>query len=326
MEHIREDDAAIRAATADAHFPSLAGAIAHLTGDTSVLRSGPPVYDFFGDGQGGFPAERKAQIADVAVAAMVTLRDKGSEAFATATSPPIHEIMNFVAGADIPDRYVPFLLEQLGVESPDAVSVPDISRSRKYAFHVLIIGAGMSGILAAIHLSKADVPFTIVDKNADIGGTWFENAYPGCRVDNPNHMYSYSFAPNHDWPHHYSTQDALLAYFRGVADKYGVRERVRLNTEVVECAYDENRHMWNSRLRNADGSEALIESNAVVTAVGQLNRPKLPDNIKGVSSFKGTSFHSAQWDHSVDFRGKRVLVIGTGASAFQFVPTIARDV
>src|SRR5437868_2559335 len=325
MEHIREDDAAIRAATADAHFPSLAGAIAHLTGDTSVLRSGPPVYDFFGDGQGGFPAERKAQIADVAVAAMVTLRDKGSEAFATATSPPIHEIMNFVAGADIPDRYVPFLLEQLGVESPDAVSVPDISRSRKYAFHVLIIGAGMSGILAAIHLSKADVPFTIVDKNADIGGTWFENAYPGCRVDNPNHMYSYSFAPNHDWPHHYSTQDALLAYFRGVADKYGVRERVRLNTEVVECAYDENRHMWNSRLRNADGSEALIESNAVVTAVGQLNRPKLPD-IKGVSSFKGTSFHSAQWDHSVDFRGKRVLVIGAGASAFQFVPAIARDV
>src|SRR5690348_14057324 len=180
MEHVREDDAAIRAAMADAHFPSLAGAVAHLTGETNVLRSGPPVYDFFGDGQGGFPAERKAQIADLAVAAMATLRDKGSEAFATATSLPIHEIMNFVAGTNIPGRYVPFLLEQLGVQSADAVSgVPKIPRLRKYGFHVLIIGAGMSGNLAAIHLSKAGVPFTIVDKNADIGGTWFENAYPG---------------------------------------------------------------------------------------------------------------------------------------------------
>jgi len=161
-----------------------------------------------------------------------------------------------------------------------------------------------------------------VDKNADVGGTWFENAYPGCRVDNPNHMYSYSFAPNHDWPHHYSTRDALLAYFRGVADKHGVLARVHFKTEVLKCVYDESRHAWISRVRRPDGSESLIESNAVITAVGQLSRPKLPE-IKGIGSFRGMSFHSAQWDHSVDLRGKRVLVIGTGASAFQFVPAIA---
>jgi 4-hydroxyacetophenone monooxygenase len=191
--------------------------------------------------------------------------------------------------------------------------------------HVLIVGAGMSGILAAIHLRKAGIPFTIVEKNPDVGGTWFENTYPGCRVDNPNHMYSYSFAPNHDWPHHYSTRDALLAYFRDVADKNGVRELVRFNTEVVECAYDEHRHRWVSRLRTSDGSITLIESNAVITAVGQLNRPKLPD-IKGLGSFAGPSFHSAQWDHSIDLKARRVLVIGTGASAFQFVPAIAPEV
>jgi 4-hydroxyacetophenone monooxygenase len=324
---ISRSDEEIRAAIADAHLPSLAGAVARLTGDTGVLRSGPPVYDFFGDGQGGFPAERKAQIGEAALAALATLRDRGEDAFAMAPHAPIREILNFVAGADIPERYVPFLSEQLGLENSANIgdAVASLPEARKRAFHVLIIGAGMSGILAAIHLGKAGVSFTIVDKNADVGGTWFENAYPGCRVDNPNHMYSYSFAPNHDWPHHYSTQDALLIYFRGVADKHGVRARVRFNTEVVESVYDENRRVWVSRVRQPDGSEALIESNAVITAVGQLNRPKLPD-IKGVESFAGASFHSAQWDHAVDLKGKRVLVIGTGASAFQFVPAIAPDV
>ncbi|HEX3430670.1 MAG TPA: NAD(P)/FAD-dependent oxidoreductase [Rhizomicrobium sp.] len=323
---IRDDDAAIRAAIADAHFPSLAGAIAHLTGNADVLRAGRPVYDFFGDGQGGFSAQRKAQIADAALAVLRTLRDGGPDAFAAAPVLSTHDIMNFVGGADIPARYVPFLREQLGVESADPITVAmDAPELRRRGFHVLIVGAGMSGILAAIHLTKAGISFTIVDKNADVGGTWFENDYPGCRVDNPNHMYSYSFAPNHDWPHHYSTQDALLAYFREVADRYGVREKVRFNTEILECAYDENRRVWVSRARASDGGEALIESNAVITAVGQLNRPKLPD-IKGIESFAGASFHSAQWDHSVELDGRRVLVIGTGASAFQFVPAIAPNV
>ena len=325
MEPIRDDDSAIRAATKDAHFPSLAGAVAHLTGDLGIFREGRPAYDFFGDGQGGFSAARKAQICDSAVAAMAAIRDRGVDAFAAAKLPDVHHIMNFVAGADIPGRYVPFLLEQLGMESANelrhASKGPDSARR---AFHVLIVGAGMSGILAAIRLRKAGIPFTIVDKNADVGGTWFENVYPGCRVDNPNHMYSYSFAPNHDWPHHYSTQGALLAYFRGVADQHGVRAHVRFNTEVVECAYDERRQLWISRLRKADGSETSVESNAVISAVGQLNRPKLPD-VKGVGSFKGPSFHSAQWDHSINLVGKRVLVVGTGASAFQFVPAIAPD-
>jgi 4-hydroxyacetophenone monooxygenase len=324
---IREPDEEIRAAIADAHFPSLAGAVAHLTGDAAVLQTGRPAYDFFGDGQGGLSPERKSQIAEAAVAALTALRDKGANAFASAPRISVHEIMKFVGGAEIPDRYVPFLMEQLGIggENGIANAFADIPESGKRAFHVLIVGAGMSGILAAIHLRKAGIPFTIVDKNADVGGTWLENAYPGCRVDNPNHMYSYSFAPNHDWPHHYSTQDALLAYFRDVADRHGVRAQIRFNTEVLECVYHENRRRWISRVRKRDGSEDRIESNAVITAVGQLNRPKLPD-IKGIESFKGTSFHSAQWDHSVDLKGKRVLVIGTGASAFQFVPAIAPDV
>src|SRR5579864_407829 len=204
MEQITENDAAIREAIAAAHFPSLAGAVAHLTGDMGILRAGRPAYDFFGDGQGGFSPERKAEIGEAALAALARIRDAGGEAFAAARQPAIPEILSFVAGADIPDRYVPFLLEQLGIQAANTTATAsDIRDPRGRAFHVLIVGAGMSGILAAIHLGNAGIAYTIVEKNADVGGTWFENVYPGCRVDNPNHMYSYSFAPNHDWPHHY---------------------------------------------------------------------------------------------------------------------------
>ncbi len=325
---IHDDDLAIRAAIADAHYPSLAAALVHITGDLGLIHGGiAPVYEFFGDGQGGLSEAQKSQIANLAVTTLGALRDHRLEFPDSPSQLTVRETMNFVAGTQIPERYEAFLLEELALEGDDKVKDKgvDIPAATRRAFHVLIIGAGMSGILAAIRLDEAGIPYTIVDKNSEVGGTWFENAYPGCRVDNPNHMYSYSFAPNHDWPHHYSTQDALFAYFRGVAEKYGVRSKVRLSTEIVESAYDEGRRLWISRARNADGRLETIESNAIITAVGQLNRPKLPD-IKGISDFKGVSFHSSRWDHSVDMKGKRVLVIGTGASAFQFVPAIAPDV
>ena len=324
---VTADDAAIRKNLADAHLPSLIAALVHITGDETLVRGEiRPVYDFFGDGQGGLTDAQKATVHDAAVVALARLR-------ASPGLPPqpsrasIRHLMNFVAGGDIPERYVPFLLEELALEGEDKITDKgeDIPAHVKESFHVLIIGAGMSGLLAAIRLDQAGIPYTIVDKNADVGGTWLENTYPGCRVDNPNHMYCYSFEPNHDWPNHYSTQDALLAYFRRVADKYGVRGKVRYNTEVVECVYDEKRALWTTRARDSAGREFSIETNAIISAVGQLNKPKLPD-IKGVGSFKGPAFHSARWDHSVDLKGKRVIVIGTGASAFQFVPAIAADV
>ena len=324
---IHSDDAAIRIALSDAHLPSLIAALVHITGDESLVRGEiKPTYDFFGDGQGGLTEPQKERVVDAAVQALARLREEAMLP-PTPSRVTIRHVMNFVAGGDIPERYVPFLLEELALEGEDKIrdKGEDIPVGVKDDFRVLIIGAGMSGLLAAIRLDQAGIPYTIVDKNADVGGTWLVNTYPGCRVDNPNHMYCYSFEPNHDWPHHYSTQDALLAYFRRVADKYGIRSKVRFNTEVIESVYDENRARWTTRARGADGREVAIESNAIISAVGQLSRPKLPD-IKGVGNFKGASFHSAQWDHAVDLKGKRVIVIGTGASAFQFVPAIAPDV
>jgi 4-hydroxyacetophenone monooxygenase len=236
-------------------------------------------------------------------------------------------MMNFVAGADIPERYVPFLEEELALTATDVKAVPTLTalpEATKKNFHVLIVGAGMSGLLAAIRLKQAGIPFVVVDKNSDVGGTWFVNTYPGCRVDNPNHLYSYSFEPNHDWPYHFSTQPLLWKYFQGVADKYGLKPSIRFKTEVIESVYDEAAAVWRTRVKTPTGEDTIV-SNAVITAVGQLSRPRLPD-IKGIETFKGQSFHSATWDHSVDLKGKRVAVIGTGASAFQFVPEIAPQV
>ncbi|WP_293538991.1 NAD(P)/FAD-dependent oxidoreductase, partial [Phenylobacterium sp.] len=237
-------------------------------------------------------------------------------------------MMSFVAGAEIPEGYADFLVDELSLgETNTKTPVWDSPRLKAGAakMHVLVIGAGMSGLLTGIRLSQAGVSYEIVDKNADVGGTWFENTYPGCRVDSSNHIYSYSFEPNHHWPQHFSTQPVLLDYFRGVADRYDLRGKIAFETEVETLDWDEPRALWKVTVRNKSGVRRFIEANAVVTAVGQLNRPRMPD-IKGRDRFAGPAFHSARWRHDVDLTGKRVAVIGTGASAYQFVPEIAGKV
>jgi 4-hydroxyacetophenone monooxygenase len=325
---ISERDDFLKSAIDEAHLPSLIAALVHVTGDESLVTGEiKPIYDFFGDGQGGLTDAQKASTKALALDALRKLRD-GKARVRSPSSDTIHKIMSFVAGAEIPERYIPFLEEELALDGSDLKQVhglDTIPANLKHDFRVLIIGAGMSGLLAAIRMKQAGIDFVVVEKNSDVGGTWMVNSYPGCRVDNPNHLYSYSFEPNHDWPYHFSTQPLLWKYFQGVADKYGVRPNIRFRTEVIESVYDETNALWKTRVRHSDGKEETLVSNVVITAVGQLSRPRLPD-IKGVETFKGKYFHSATWDHTVDLKGKRVASIGTGASAFQFVPEIAPEV
>ena len=247
-----QDDAAVLEwALKDAHIPSLMMALVHLTGSAAHLTDDmKPVYDFFGDGQGGFSPEKQQAIRDMAKAAMLA-----HMAGKPLPPPPdfatIRKMMDFIAGAEIPERYVPFLKEELGIAVEDTRDpkwdTPKL-KSAAAKMNVVIIGAGLSGLLSAIRLQQAGVPFVIVEKNADVGGTWFENAYPGCRVDNPNHMYSYSFEPNHAWPYHFSTQDVLHDYFRRIADKYGLRAHIRFETTVEEARFDEKTAHWHVRV------------------------------------------------------------------------------
>jgi len=322
-----DHSAELESALAAAHLPALAAALVHLTGDASfITKANWPVYDFFGDSKvGGYGEAVQAGLRAKAKAAI-------EAHLAGAPLPPspdlatIREMMDFVAGVDIPEHYAPFLMEELAMSGADPKR-PDWSSPKLKAaaarLPVVIIGAGMSGLLTGIRLRQAGIPFTIIEKNAEVGGTWFENQYPDCRVDNPSHLYSYSFEPNHEWPNHFSPQPVLLAYFKGVADKHGLRQHIRFETQVEEAAWDDPSATWRVRIRGNDGKTETLTAKAVISAVGQLNQPRYPD-VPGVGDFKGPSFHSARWRHDVDLAGKRVAVIGTGASAFQFVPEVAK--
>ena len=189
----------------------------------------------------------------------------------------------------------------------------------------MVIGCGESGLLAGIRLKQANIPFTIIEKNAGPGGTWWENSYPGSRVDVANHFYCYSFEPSNNWSHYFAEQPELRAYFESVLDKHRLDDDVRWETEVVSAQWNDDDAVWQVRVRGKDGTESEITARAVITAVGQLNRPHLPD-IEGADTFAGPSFHSAAWDHSVDLTGKRVALIGAGASGFQIAPAIADTV
>ena len=328
IEPITETDDEIRAFLADAEIPPLLPAIAYATGDVSLLRpelAPDPIMAAMP--QGGLSDEQQAQARELALEALIRFRDGGCRAVPPPADEQLLAIMQYTVGGAEMREYLPLLEEELAYRGEDRRApgwhkddiAPDVD------FRVVIIGAGMSGLLAAHRLQQAGVPFVILEKNDDVGGTWLENTYPGCRVDNPNHNYSYAFAQRHDWPLHFSTQDVLLDYLQRCADVFGLREHVRFSTEVIAADWSDHDLVWNVRVRDAEGREETITAAAVVSAVGQLNRPAMPE-IAGRDSFAGPAFHSARWDHTVDLRGKRVAVIGTGASAVQFIPEIAPEV
>ena len=183
---------------------------------------------------------------------------------------------------------------------------------------ITIVGAGFAGIGTAIELRGAGFEdVTILEKAAAVGGVWRENTYPGAACDVPSSLYSWSFAPNPDWPHRFSRQDEICAYIERTAREQGVLDLVRTGVEVMGAAYDATTRSW--RLRTA--GDEVITTDVLITCVGQLSRPAIPE-IPGRDTFGGPSFHSAEWDADVDLSGKRVVVLGTGASAIQFVPEI----
>jgi len=185
---------------------------------------------------------------------------------------------------------------------------------------VVVIGAGFGGIGASIKLAEQGIEHVILEKADDVGGTWWANRYPGCRCDVPSHLYSFSFAPNPDWSDSYSLQPEIWRYLRRVAEEYGVVERVRFGCKVDAAAWDDGAKQW-----VLDTSEGRITCRVLVAAHGFLSEPSIP-HFEGIETFTGQVMHSQQWDPSYDVSGKRVGVIGTGASAIQFVPEIAPKV
>jgi 4-hydroxyacetophenone monooxygenase len=315
-------EAELDAALQEANLPTLLLSLAQLTGDDKWLedpyRPTPPRGP--GDhNSGGFDEALQASIRADALRLITDWR-----AGRLATAPPpspekVSEMLEIGLAGKLPDGYGPMLSEELGIVDRDV----DLPRSPKpEEMHIVVIGAGFSGLLAAIQLSRAGIAHTVLEKDETVGGTWWENTYPGCGVDTPTHLYSLSFAQRADWSRYFAKRPELYAYLEGVAADYAIKDQIRFGTEVTRADWDADAQHWRIRTKDAGGNAGEMTAHAIITGTGFFNRPSLP-TIKGLERFAGPWMHTARWNPEVQIEGKRIGVIGTGASAMQLVPNIA---
>jgi len=269
---------------------------------------------------GGHPEAIVAEIRAAALEAIVAWRAGRPVAIPEPSRELRLKMLSVAMGEEILDEYDSIIAEELSSvqdRAAEKLPVPD-------GFGVVIIGAGVSGLCAAVNLQRAGVTFTILEKSGAVGGIWRDNRYPGAGVDTPNHLYSFANAP-YDWSMYYALRDELHTYLEYVADKFGLRSHIRFETEVKSAIYNDATQRWAVAVRNADGSRETLDANVVISAVGIFNPIKMP-NIKGLDRFRGPCFHTAEWPADLDLKGKRVAMIGNGASAMQVGPEIQNTV
>jgi 4-hydroxyacetophenone monooxygenase len=295
--------------------------LVHMTGDERWLE--PPYRPkrdvrLIPDPDAGVPKE----IQDEIRAAVLKLYEHGEPkpVIADPGNELMLKMMRVTLGENVASEYAPLMREEMGFIPRDARwrMRPSDELSQQ---HVLIVGAGVCAIALGVALGRLGIPYTIVEKEDEIGGTWYVNRYPGCGVDTPNHSYSFSFGARNPWTRYFAQRQELLDYLLKVAREYDIRKHVRLNTELIASRWDEGKQRWISTLKTVNGEETF-ESTTLVSAIGQLNDPS-PSHFKGEEDFQGLTLHSARWSNDIQFDGKHVAVIGTGATAMQLVPSIA---
>ncbi|MPZ62526.1 MAG: SidA/IucD/PvdA family monooxygenase [Propionibacteriales bacterium] len=317
-------DDELRAALTSANIPTLLLVVAHLSGDHRWLADPyrPTRTIALNDNDtGGLPDERQAEIREAALGLLREVRDGRRTVPDPLTDERIVEMLSVSLGEEIPQEYAEAMAEDGGFQRPAWLRTPPIQGDRP---RVLVIGAGFSGVCVGIALQHLGLPFTIIERNDSVGGTWLENDYPGAGVDTPSHLYSYSFAPRPEWSRYYPKQPEILEYLQGVARDAGLMDSILFGTDVVSAEWDATSNTWQVLTRSRDGIERRHIVDVVVSAVGLFNQPAIPE-FPGLDGFPGPAFHTARWDHSVDLTGKRVGVLGTGATAMQVVPAIADD-
>ena len=316
----------LQVSLADANIPTLLMVLVHLTASQEWLSSRyqcTKVRGIDDHDTGGLTPEIQQEVRDAAHAAITAWKSGTVPQLQAASTQLLQDMLTISIGEAFPSGYGDMVAAGLGLDKEFALDqqgqfkIPD-------GFQVVVIGAGVAGICSAIRLKQAGVPFVVIEKNNEVGGTWHENRYPGCGVDTPNHIYSFSFA-KHDWSRYFALQDEIQCYFEKVASDFGIREHIRFNTKVEEARFDENTARWNVAIKDANGASSHLQADLLLSAVGLLNVPKMPQ-ITGLENFKGQCFHTARWPADLDLTGKRVAVIGNGASAMQVVPAIADQV
>ncbi|MDI9953295.1 NAD(P)/FAD-dependent oxidoreductase [Rhodococcus sp. IEGM 1305] len=316
-----DEDHQLRLALKDANLPTLMLVLAHLTGDTKWIhepytpRKGKPLDD---NDSAGLPAELGDEVRAAAYDAVTAVRE-GRLVPGDLTPEQVAEYLEIALGEEVPRSYGPLLSEELGLLSRDV----DVHEPPS-GFSALVVGTGMSGLCAAIKLQEAGIDYMVIEKDPDVGGAWLENVYPGCGVDTPSHLYSFSFDPNTRWSRYFAKRDELHSYFARLTDENDLRKNIRFNTEVLGAVFDEESNLWRVTIRNPDSTIEELTTTVLITAVGMVNRPSIPA-LAGLDTFDGPTLHTAAWDQSVEIAGKRVAVVGTGASAMQLVPSIADE-
>jgi 4-hydroxyacetophenone monooxygenase len=313
---------AVREALPDGNIPTLLMVLRHLTGDPKWTaepyrpRRGKPLDD---NDSGELPDEVQQEVREAVLDAVVAYRE-GRLAAVQPAPEAVAEMLACAMVEDVPAEYGELLSEEMGFISRD-VTLP--AQARDPGFRVVIIGAGLSGLAMGIQLNAAGVDFTILEKDPDLGGTWLENVYPGCGVDTPGHLYTFSFAPNPDITRYFARRAEVQEYLQHVADQFDLRRHIQFGVEVQAAGYQSEQGDWTIDVRRGGHSET-ITANVVISAVGMVNRPSIPE-LPGLDDFPGPVLHTAAWDPAVDLTGKRVAVIGSAASAMQLVPSIADD-
>ncbi|CAM4147768.1 Monooxygenase [Bordetella tumbae] len=316
----------LRQALQSANLPTLLMVLVHLTGDRKWLAEPYQCSRIAGlddNDSGGLPDTIQDEIRNTAYQAILDWKAGQTPALPDPTPQDLVRMLSTSIGEDVPDSYGPMIASWLGLD-------PEFQLDQRERFHpregfkVVVIGAGVAGICAAIRLQGAGIDYTVIEKNPDIGGTWYENHYPGAGVDTPNHIYSFSFAKR-DWTKYFALRDEIQGYFLKVVDDFKLRQHIRVSTQCERLAYDESSCTWSVTVTGPNGQTETLVADVVISAVGILNVPKYP-SIKGLDTFTGPCFHTARWPADMDVTGKRVGIIGNGASAMQIVPATAGQV
>ncbi|MBJ83060.1 MAG: monooxygenase [Acidimicrobiaceae bacterium] len=306
-----------------ANIPTLLMVIVQLTGELEWLEApyNPKRQPGLGDNDsGGLDPRHQREVREAALEAILAWRAGRAVALPEPDEELIVRMLSVAMAETVPSEYGQFTAAQLGqVKFLDHEPV-----NAPADFKVLVIGAGVSGLCAAINLQMLGINFEVVERNSTVGGVWWENHYPGAGVDTPNHLYSYSFAP-YDWQKYFCLRDELHAYLEHVCDNFEVRNNIRFDTGVERIEYQESRQKWLVTLRLPDGTSQQTEANVVISAAGIFNPPVFPD-IDGLDEWKGEKWHTARWPKDADLAGKRVAIIGNGASCMQIAPEIQDEV